>query len=298
MASRFQGAYTALVTPFSKGRVDDEALAKMVERQVAAGIDGLVPCGTTGESPTLTHAEHVHVVEVVAKAAAGRVPVIAGAGSNCTREAVELARACKEIGVAGTLQITPYYNKPTQAGMVRHFEAIAEASALPIILYNVPGRTGIDLKPETVAELAKNPFIVGIKEATGDMARIRELRAACGDDFVILSGEDWMACDTVVDGGGQGVSSVTANVAPAAMHEMCALALAGDAEGARRVDARLRALHEALFLESNPIPVKWAVAELGLMGRGIRLPLTPLSAPFHDAVRAAMEQADAVAAAA
>jgi len=295
----FKGSIVAMVTPMhGDGALDDAALARLVDFHVEQGSDGIVAVGTTGESATLDHAEHEQVIARVVELAAGRIPVIGGTGANSTREAVSLTRAAQEAGVAGCLLVTPYYNKPTQEGLYRHFMTVADAVQVPQILYNVPGRTACDMKPETVARLASHDNVVGIKEATGDMARIRELRAACGDDFVILSGEDWMACDTVVDGGGQGVISVTANVAPAAMHEMCALALAGDAEGARRVDARLRALHEALFLESNPIPVKWAVAELGLMGRGIRLPLTPLSAPFHDAVRAAMEQADAVAAAA
>jgi 4-hydroxy-tetrahydrodipicolinate synthase len=295
----FKGSIVAMVTPMhDDGAVDDAALSRLVDFHVDQGSDGIVAVGTTGESATLDHQEHIEVIARIVELAGGRIPVIGGTGANSTREAVNLTRAASEAGVDGCLLVTPYYNKPTQEGLYRHYMTVADAVEVPQILYNVPGRTACDMKPDTVGRLAGHGNIVGIKEATGDMPRIHELRAACGDDFVILSGEDWMACDTIVDGGGQGVISVTANVAPAAMHEMCALGLAGNAEGARRVDARLRALHEALFLESNPIPVKWAVAELGLMGHGIRLPLTPLSAELHAAVRRAMEKATATVAAA
>jgi len=293
--SSFGGSIVALVTPMrDDGAVDHAALARLVEFHVEQGSDGIVAVGTTGESATLDHREHAEVIARVVERAAGRLKVIGGTGANSTSEALSLTRAARDAGVDACLLVTPYYNKPTQEGLYRHYMAIAEAVDVPQILYNVPGRTACDMRPETVARVAAGAGnVVGIKEATGDMARIHDLRAACGDGFQILSGEDWMACDTIVDGGGQGVISVTANVAPAAMHEMCRLALSGDVEGARRVDSSLGALHEALFLESNPIPVKWAVARLGLMGDGIRLPMTPLSTAHHDAVRHAMERADA-----
>lgn len=288
----FKGSFVAMVTPMhDDGSVDDAALSRLVDFHVAQGSDGIVAVGTTGESATLDHDEHAAVIARIVELAAGRIPVIAGTGANSTREAVNLTRCAKDAGADACLLVTPYYNKPTQEGLYRHYMAVAEAVDIPQILYNVPGRTACDMKPETVGRLARAGNIVGIKEATGDMQRIHDLRAACGDDFVILSGEDWMACDTILDGGGQGVISVTANVAPAAMHTMCVLALDGDAQGAREVDATLRALHEALFVESNPIPVKWAVAQMGLMGPGIRLPMTSLSARFHETVRHAMDEA-------
>lgn len=295
----FKGSMVAMVTPMhDDGAVDDAALSRLVDFHVEQGSDGIVAVGTTGESATLDHQEHIQVIARIVELANGRIPVIGGTGANSTREALNLTRDAKDAGVDGCLLVTPYYNKPTQEGLYRHYMAIADAVDTPIILYNVPGRTACDMLPETVGRLATHRNVVGIKEATGDMPRIHDLRAAAGDDFAILSGEDWMACDTIVDGGGQGVISVTANVAPAAMHEMCERALAGDAEGARRIDASLRGLHEGLFLESNPIPAKWAVARMGLMGEGIRLPLTPLASQYHDAVSQAMEEANAVVAAA
>jgi len=288
----FKGSIVAMVTPMhDDGAVDDAALSRLVDFHVQQGTDGIVAVGTTGESATLDHQEHTAVIARIVELAAGRIPVIGGTGANSTREAVNLTRCAKDAGVDACLLVTPYYNKPTQEGLYRHYMAVSEAVDIPQILYNVPGRTACDMKAETVGRLARAANIVGIKEATGDMQRIHDLRSACGDDFVILSGEDWMACDTILEGGGQGVISVTANVAPAAMHAMCMLALDGDAQGAREVDATLRALHEKLFIESNPIPVKWAVAQMGLMGPGIRLPLTPLAARYHDAVRHAMDEA-------
>ena len=288
----FKGSIVAMVTPMhDDGAVDDAALSRLVDFHVQQGTDGIVAVGTTGESATLDHQEHTAVIARIVELAAGRIPVIGGTGANSTREAVNLTRCAKDAGVDACLLVTPYYNKPTQEGLYRHYMAVSEAVDIPQILYNVPGRTACDMKAETVGRLARAANIVGIKEATGDMQRIHDLRSACGDDFVILSGEDWMACDTILEGGGQGVISVTANVAPAAMHAMCMLALDGDAQGAREVDATLRALHEKLFIESNPIPAKWAVAQMGLMGPGIRLPLTPLAARYHDAVRHAMDEA-------
>jgi 4-hydroxy-tetrahydrodipicolinate synthase len=271
----FRGAYTALVTPFADGRVDDEALTRLVERQIAAGIDGLVPCGTTGESSTLSHAEHVHVVEVCLRAANGRIPVLAGAGSNNTREAIELARACKELGVAGTLQITPYYNRPPQEGLVRHFEAIADAVGLPMVLYNVPGRTGCDLLPETVERLAGHEMIVGIKEATGSMTRAAEIRRRCGPDFDLLSGDDFTILPFVAVGG-DGVISVTSNILPGEVAELIRSSTAGDLGRARELHGRQAALAEVLFAWSNPIPAKAALAILGACRAEVRSPLVPL----------------------
>jgi 4-hydroxy-tetrahydrodipicolinate synthase len=288
----YKGSMVAMVTPMhDDGAVDDDALVRLVDFHIEQGTDGIVAVGTTGESATLNHQEHGKVIARVVELANGRVPVIGGTGANSTAEAISLTACAKEVGADACLLVTPYYNKPTQEGLYRHYMAVADAVDIPQILYNVPGRTACDMQARTVARLAPHERIIGIKEATGDMARIHDLKAMCGDEFAIFSGEDWMACDTIVDGRGDGVISVTANVAPAAMHHMCALALAGDAQGARAVDATLRGLHEGLFLESNPIPAKWAVANMGLMGHGLRLPLTPLSAQFHDAVRAAMRQA-------
>jgi 4-hydroxy-tetrahydrodipicolinate synthase len=294
----YKGSFVAMVTPMrDDGAVDDEALAKLVEFHIAQGSDGIVAVGTTGESATLDHQEHSQVIARVVELASGRIPVIGGTGANSTAEAISLTRDAKEAGANACLLVTPYYNKPTQEGLYRHYMAVADAVDIAQILYNVPGRTACDMLATTVARLSPHDRIVGIKEATGDMARIHDLRAMCGDEFAIFSGEDWMACDTIVDGRGDGVISVTANVAPAAMHKMCALALAGDVAGARAVDATLRGLHDGLFLESNPIPVKWAVANMGLMGHALRLPLTPLSAQFHHALRSAMGQASVALAA-
>lgn len=273
--SSFRGAYTALVTPMKDGRVDDAALTQLVEAQIEGGIDGLVPCGTTGESSTLSHAEHIHVVEVVMKAAKGRVPVLAGAGSNCTREAIDLARACKELGVAGTLQITPYYNRPPQAGMVKHFEAIADEVGLPIILYNVPGRTGCDMLPETVARCAQHPMIQGIKEATGNMFRAAQIRDMCGPDFALLSGDDFTLLP-FLSLGGDGVISVVTNVQPALMADMCRAVTEGKLDEARKLHYKQLKLCELLFADANPIPAKLAVSMMGIGTTEVRSPLRPL----------------------
>ncbi|MGI9332828.1 MAG: 4-hydroxy-tetrahydrodipicolinate synthase [Gammaproteobacteria bacterium] len=292
----FKGSIVAMATPMeADGAVDDAALAKLVDFHVASGTDAIVAVGTTGESATLDHDEHAHVIRRVVECAASRVPVIGGTGANSTAEAIALSEAAQAAGVDACLLVTPYYNRPTQHGLVAHFKAIAQAVDLPHILYNVPSRTACDMLPDTVVELAKVSNIVGIKEATGDIDRIHELVERCGSAFDVLSGEDWMALDAIL-AGGKGVISVTANVAPAAMHTLCALALAGDADGARRVDDTLQPLHKALFLESNPIPTKWALGEMGMIGPGIRLPLTPLSPRFYDDVREAMGIADAKAA--
>ncbi len=287
----FQGSMVAMVTPMqADGAIDDEGLARLVEFHLENQTDAIIAVGTTGESATLDHTEHTEVIARIVELAGGRISVIGGTGANSTIEAIQLTKAAKDAGVNACLLVTPYYNKPTQEGLYRHYRAIAEAVDIPQILYNVPGRTACDMLPETVARLAEIPNIIGIKEATGDLDRIKSLVEQCGPEFEIYSGEDWLAMKTVL-AGGRGVISVTANVAPAQMHDMCMRALEGDAEGAKRIDDSLQPLHKALFLESNPIPVKWAVSQLGLIGPGIRLPLTPLSEKFHDQVRLAMQTA-------
>ena len=289
----FKGSNVALVTPMrADGVVDEVALDRLVEFHIRNGTKGIVAVGTTGESATLDVEEHCAVMGRVVEVVAGRVRVIGGTGANSTAEAIHLTSRARELGVDGCLLVTPYYNKPTQEGLYRHYRAISDRVDVPLILYNVPGRTACDMLPETVERLAADPNIVGIKEATGSMDRIHELVARCGDEFLVLSGEDHMSLDTML-AGGHGVISVTANVAPAAMHEMCSLALAGKREEARAVDARLRDLHAALFFESNPIPVKWLLGDMGLIPPGIRLPLTPLSEPLHECVREALRKAEA-----
>jgi 4-hydroxy-tetrahydrodipicolinate synthase len=290
----FQGSIVAMVTPMNRdGDVDESALADLVEFHVDSGTDAIVAVGTTGESATLDPEEHCHVIGRVVELAGGRVPVIGGTGANSTREAIHLSAMAKDLGVDACLLVTPYYNKPTQHGLYLHFKAIAEAVDIPQILYNVPGRTACDMLPDVVEQLSRIDNIVGIKEASGEIERFGELVSRCGSDFDVLSGEDHLALDGMV-AGGRGVISVTANVAPAAMHEMCALALAGDVEGARRVDERLRDLHAAMFFESNPIPAKWALQDMGLIKEGIRLPLTPLSEIYHERVRSAIHSAERV----
>ncbi len=287
----FHGSMVALVTPMADdGSVDHDALERLVEFHVAHGTDGIVAVGTTGESATLDHAEHCDVIRRVVQLAAGRVPVIAGTGANSTTEAIDLTRCAMEVGADACLLVTPYYNKPTQEGLYLHHKAVAEAVAIPQILYNVPGRTACDMLPETAVRLAEVSNIVGIKEATGDVSRVARIRDGAGDRLDIYSGDD-ATCRELILAGGKGCISVTANVAPAAMHAMCTAALAGDAAEAERLDAPLRALHRDLFVEANPIPVKWALAEMGLIPRGIRLPLTPLSAAHHATVRAALTAA-------
>jgi 4-hydroxy-tetrahydrodipicolinate synthase len=272
---KFEGAYTALVTPMRGDGIDVEALERLVEQQIAGGIHGLVPCGTTGESPTLSHAEHLQVVKLVIAAARGRVPVLAGAGSNSTQEACDLARACRDLGADGTLQITPYYNKPTQAGLVAHFTAIAEASGLPMVLYNVPSRTGCDLEPATLATLAKNPLVAGVKEATGDMTRAARIRELCGEGFALLSGDDFTVLPFLAVGG-NGVISVGSNLVPRLFSRMCRAAAEGRWDEARALHYRQLPLSRALFSVSSPEPVKAAMAMLGRCEPTIRLPLLPL----------------------
>ncbi len=290
----FHGSMVALVTPMhGDGSVDEAALERLVEFHVEAGTDAIVAVGTTGESATLSEPEHCQVVRYVVARVGGRVPVIAGTGSNNTREAIDLTRCAMEAGADACLLVTPYYNKPTQRGLYEHYKAVAEAVPIPQILYNVPGRTACDLLPETVEALSRLPNIVGIKEASGNLERPRELIARCGERLDVYSGDDALALD-VVAAGGKGVISVTANVAPKPMHEALAAALAGDLEQARRINRPLEALHRDLFLEANPIPVKWALVEMGLIEPGIRLPLTPLSPRYHEPLRQAMRQAGVI----
>jgi 4-hydroxy-tetrahydrodipicolinate synthase len=284
------GSMVAMITPMvaETCAVDWAALKTLVEWHIAQGTDAIVAVGTTGESPTLDVAEHIEVIRHCVEVAAGRVPVIAGTGANSTSEAIELTAAAQGVGADACLLVAPYYNKPTQQGMYLHFKAIAEAVAIPQILYNVPGRTACDLLPDTVLRLAAIANIVGIKEATGDLARAQALIENCPPDFAIYSGDDLTASELLLLGG-KGNISVTANVAPADMHRLCVAAMAGDHALARELQEKLLPLHRALFVESNPIPVKWAVAEMGLcQHRAIRLPLTELSAEFHGLVRDAM----------
>ncbi len=287
----FHGSMVALVTPMrADGSVDEESLRGLVEFHVANGTDAIVAVGTTGEASTLDNDEHVGVVRRVVETAAGRVPVIAGTGSNSTREAIELTRAAMEAGADACLLVTPYYVKPTQEGLYRHFKAIAEAVPVPQILYNVPGRTAVDMQNVTVERLSHIANIVGIKDATGNLERGRELIQLCGERMDIYSGDDATAMELILMGA-KGDISVTANVAPRDMHEMCAAARDGDRARAEAINQRLMALHKNLFVEANPIPVKWAVQQLGLIPPGIRLPLTPLSEQHHETVRQAMTQA-------
>ncbi len=290
----FQGSMVALVTPMADdGQVDYTALEKLVQWHVTEGTDAIVAVGTTGESATLETAEHMRVLDCCLRAAGGRIPVIAGTGSNSTAHAVALTRLAQVRGAAAALAVVPYYNKPTQEGLYRHYCAIAEAVSLPVILYNVPSRTVADLLPETVERLAPIPNIIGIKEASGILERLDELRRRCGEDFLLLSGDDATAMEFMLQGG-KGVISVTANVAPKLMHAMCAAARAGDRKKAEILNQRLATLHTHLFLESNPIPVKWALAQMGRIPAGIRLPLTPLAAAHHASLRAALRSVGAL----
>jgi len=290
----FQGSIVALVTPMREdSSLDEESLQSLVEWHIEQGSDGIVAVGTTGECPTLNEDEHCRVIAKAVEFAAGRIPVIAGTGSNSTTEAISLTRCAKEVGADACLLVSPYYNKPTQEGLYLHHKLIAETVDIPQILYNVPGRTVCDLLPETAARLSKIDNIVGIKEATGDLERVTQIKQLCGDDFAIYSGDDATTRELILLGG-HGVISVTANVVPALMQKMCAAALAGDKAEAERLDANMAALHSDLFLEANPIPVKWAMAELKRISVGIRLPLTWLSEQYHEPVRQAMQKAGAL----
>ena len=285
------GSLVALVTPMhANGEIDWSALKSLVEWHVAEGTHGIVAVGTTGESATLTVDEHCAVIKSVIETVNGRIPVIAGTGANSTREAIELTRLAKEAGADACLLVTPYYNKPTQEGLYQHYKAVAEAVAIPQILYNVPGRTGVDMLNSTVARLAGIPNIVGIKDATGDLVRGQELLNLVGDKMAVYSGDDGTAYELILMGA-KGNISVTANVAPKVMSAVCEAALAGNGALAKALNAPLTALHNDLFVESNPIPVKWALVHMGRMESGIRLPLTPLAESCHDVVRAALQRA-------
>lgn len=285
------GSIVALVTPMqSDGAVDWAALKKLVEWHVAEGTNAIVAVGTTGESATLDVEEHLGVISAVIEAAAGRVPVIAGTGANSTAEAVELTEAARKLGADAALLVTPYYNKPTQEGLFQHYRHIADKVAIPQILYNVPGRTGVDMQNATVARLAGIPNIVAIKDATGNLERGRELIGLVADRMAVYSGDDATAHELILLGA-KGNISVTANVAPARMAEICRAALAGNAAEARRLNEAVSLLHKDLFIESNPIPVKWALHEMGRIGTGLRLPLTVLAEGCQEQVRAALRQA-------
>ena len=282
------GSLVALVTPMhADGTVDWESLDGLLELHQRSGTAAIVAVGTTGESATLAVSEHCEVISHVVQTVAGRIPVIAGTGANSTTEAAELTAAAKRVGADACLLVTPYYNKPSQEGLYQHHKAIAQAVAIPQILYNVPGRTGVDMLPETVGRLSEIDNIVGIKEATGNLQRGREVLERCAGRIQVYSGDDATAAELILLGA-HGNISVTANVAPVLVAELCRLALAGESEPTRALDARLAPLNEALFLESNPIPVKWAMARQGLIGAGIRLPMTPLAEKYHGAVEAAM----------
>ncbi|HOA04681.1 MAG TPA: 4-hydroxy-tetrahydrodipicolinate synthase [Candidatus Fermentibacter daniensis] len=285
---RFTGAWTALVTPFRNGAVDYEALGRLIDMQIDEGIDGLVACGCTGEAATLRHDEHLEVVRFTVARAAGRVPVIGGSGKNDTAQTVALSKEVSALGVDGLLVITPYYNKPTQEGLVAHFEAVAGASDSPVVVYNVPGRTGVSIAPATVAKLAAHPGIVCIKEAGGAVERVTAIRTLC--DIGILSGDDHLALAEVATGA-DGVISVVSNVAPAATAEMMRLGLDNRFDAARKINNRLYPLIGALFVESNPIPVKCALAMMGIIENELRLPLTPMRQDLRGGLEAAMRTA-------
>jgi 4-hydroxy-tetrahydrodipicolinate synthase len=286
----FKGSIVALVTPFENGKIDEEKLKELVEFQIENGTSGIVPCGTTGESPTLNNSEHLSVVQICVEAANKRVPILAGTGSNSTAEAIDLTQHAEKAGADGALVVTPYYNKPSQEGLYRHFREVAEGVDIPQILYNVPGRTACDLALETVNRLADLENIVAIKDATGVVSRGLELVSKCGDRLAVYSGEDAISLPLIL-GGAAGTISVTANVAPALMSEMCALALSGEEAAATAIDDKLALLHRDLFLEANPVPVKWALQKMGLIESGIRLPLVELDRKYHNQVNEALLQA-------
>src|SRR5512134_893 len=290
----FRGSIVALITPFRDGDVDESAYRALIDWQIDEGTEALVPCGTTGESPTLDHAEHKRVVEVCIEAADGRVPVIAGTGSNSTAEAIELTRHAMAAGADGALVVTPYYNKPTQEGLYLHFKAINDCADIPILIYNIPGRSVVDMSVDTMARLFKLKNIVGVKDATANLARVSQQRAALGSDFVQLSGEDATALGFMAHGG-QGCISVTANIAPALCSEFQLACLAGNFRLALQIQDRLMPLHDALFVESNPGPVKYAASKLGLCTSETRLPLAPLASASRKRVDDALSAVGLVA---
>ena len=287
------GSIVALITPFRDGRLDEEALTKMVEWHIGQGTHGIVPVGTTGESPTLSHDEHCRVIELVVQQAAGRVPVIAGAGSNNPIEAIEYTRVAEKAGADATLHVAGYYNRPNQDGLYHHFKMVHDETNIPIILYNIPPRAIVDIQPQTMARLAELPRIIGVKDATGDLSRPWSERQLIKKPFVWLSGEDATAVAYNI-GGGTGCISVTANVAPRQMAELCRAAIAGDVQAARRINDPLQGLHKDLFCEANPIPVKWALERMSRIPAGIRLPLTRLSDAGQSKVEAALKAANLI----
>ncbi|HLX81079.1 MAG TPA: 4-hydroxy-tetrahydrodipicolinate synthase [Burkholderiales bacterium] len=288
------GSLVAIVTPMLEdGRLDLVRFKGLIDWHIAEGTDGIVVVGTTGESPTVDFDEHKALIKLAVDHARGRIPVIAGTGGNSTAEAIELTESAKKNGATASLSVVPYYNKPTQEGLYRHFRKIAEAVDLPMILYNVPGRTVADLHNDTTLRLAEVPGIIGIKDATASMERGTDLIRRASRDFAIYSGEDAAALPLLLLGG-HGVISVTANVAPRLMHEMCAAALVGDVKKSRELNLRLLPLHQKLFVEANPIPVKWALAQMGMIEAGLRLPMTPLGEQFHETVRQALADAGVV----
>ncbi len=294
----FQGSMVAIVTPMQKGNapetpLDKESLAGLVEFHIEQKTDAIVAVGTTGESATLNNEEHCEVIRQVVEFVNGRIPVIAGTGANSTTEAIYLTQCAKDIGADACLLVTPYYNKPTQEGLYLHYKAVAEAVSIPQILYNVPSRTACDMLPETIGRLSKVDNIIGVKEATADLSRIEIIRSLSGDGFMLVSGDDATAKEFVLQGG-DGVISVTANIAPRAMHELCELAIKGDHEAASNIDETLVGLHDHLFIESNPIPVKWALHKMGLIKEGIRLPLTWLTENSEELLMNAMKQANII----
>ena len=287
----FKGSLVALVTPFDdKNRVDYASLKRLIDFHVAQGTDGLVIAGTTGESATLSRSEHIELVGRAIEIARGRLPVIAGTGSNSTAQTIDLSLAVSDPGIAAYLVVVPYYNKPTQEGLFQHFTAVANAVDRPVMMYNVPGRTVADMLPETVARLSRHGNIFGIKEATGDIGRLKEIQALVDDDFMLYSGDDFTVLP-FIEQGGHGVVTVSGNVAPEQVSRLCKLAQAGKHSDAATLDESLQPLNKMLFIESNPIPVKWAVSEMGLMAPHIRLPLTPFSEQYHEAMRSAMHNA-------
>ena len=287
----FKGSLVALVTPFdSDNRVDYASLKGLIDFHVAQGSNGLVIAGTTGEAATLSKAEHRELIATAVELSAGRLPIIAGTGSNSTSQTIDLSLEVGDMGIDAFLLVVPYYNKPMQEGMYRHFSSVADAVEQPVMMYNVPGRTVADMLPETVARLAKHGNIFGIKEATGDLDRLAAIQALVDDDFMLYSGDDF-TLRPFIEQGGHGVVTVSGNVAPAAVAELCRLAMAGETDRARAVDASLQPLNKALFVESNPIPVKWAVSQMGLMGAYLRLPLTDFDGQYHAQMLAAMASA-------
>jgi 4-hydroxy-tetrahydrodipicolinate synthase len=285
----FNGALTAIVTPFRDGTIDEPALRELIEWQIESGIDGIVPCGSTGESATLTHAEHERVIKIAIEQARKRVPVVAGTGSNSTAEAIRLTAAAREMGADGALLISPYYNKPTQEGIYKHYKMIAASVDLPLIVYNIPGRTASNIAPETFARLCEIKNIVGVKEASGSMDQISDMRRLCGDRLTILSVDDSLTLPLMALGG-SGVMSTTSNVIPREMHELAAAAIAGDFERAREIHYRTLPLFRALFVETNPIPVKQALAFMGKCVNELRLPLVPMTPAPAERLKAAMKE--------